>query len=548
MATGTASSVAPGAFSGGTRPDASASPVSPAPASLAPSTANPIYFILLDATLKEQRIELLGFRSGEISFRDEAGQTRIARLDDVAALLPSWWSPRTPADDAISFLAPIPGRILAARPGMGFIELTDGQRIGSTLCNDSPASHDLVYWATGNFGDVSTKIDMVRRIWLSQAAAIPAPTPTALSPIGTAPKPRADVPPLGINRPIIDKQPAAKSDSVTLANGDTLSGFIDGIGPVVSIDVDGRKIQTPSSQVVEIRLLNGPRPPNGTRLWLSGGMVIDAATLSPDVPLKGQPRPDFVRVELSTDAWKRIDPPVSEPAPGKPAPKKPAPKKPTPASSGAISGSAPQPRLGTDAPPFAFLNIPQIDAVVPHVERLVSLASQPLMRQSPIGDRVSYEPVAFTWAGSPLNDEPGTLVVNLPGSAAMKQRFVSTPPPMGAADIALSGPMQAEWSIPTDTVRIAGWAELPRDCWTWGNCVVVISITPAARSAQGPTELLRETLSSDHPTVEFNLDLEQSALKDRVLTVAVEAGERGPIQDHVVLHRVLLLRKPAPSK
>lgn len=500
-------------------------------------------FLLLDAALKEQRVELLGFRNGEISFRDESGRTQTVRLDDVAALLPSWWSPRDQGQESAggdASLTPTP-RPAPFKEGAGVLELIDGQRIGGGLKvaedDGAPRSPDDVLWETGMFGEMSVKLDVVRRIRFTPAPAVAtAPAGSRLPPGVTnlLQPPAPTQPPAKVEKP--DPLPAAKADRVMLINGDHLSGFIEQIGPTVTIDAEGRKVDTPIAQVSEIRLLNEARLPKGTRLWLSGGTVIDAARLTAEGPKSAVARADTVRVELSSDTWRSVRAAKPDGARTKTT---------------EADGGQPVPRgVTVSAPPAeapaAILGVARFLAIVPHVESLVSLASRPVTRQEATEGRSWFEPVRHSWFGSPLTEAEGATAqgVRSEGSSPTAVR-----PPMGAADIELPGPMLVEWSIPPAATRIAGWAELPRDCWTWGHCTVVLSLEPGAGASAARVELLRETLSSEHPTAEFSVAIEPAAATAvRTIRVEVLSGERGPIQDRVLLRRVLLMCKPGAGK
>src|SRR6185295_1033713 len=137
------------------------------------------------------------------------------------------------------------------------------------------------------------------------------------------------------------------------------------------------------------------------------------------------------------------------------------------------------------------------------VQGLISLASRPVLRQQAIAGRPpmpSSEPVRLWWAGAALSGAPEN-----------QGRESASVPPLDAADIELPGPMLAEWSVPTGARRLAGWAELPRDCWTWGNCVIVLSLVRGDEVGASGTELFREALSADSPVAEFNIDVGAAA-------------------------------------
>jgi len=117
---------------------------------------------------------------------------------------------------------------------------------------------------------------------------------------------------------------------------------------------------------------------------------------------------------------------------------------------------------------------------------------------------------------------------------------------LAAADITIPGPMTVEWDLPAGATRILSTAELPRQNWTWGNCILVVSIVPATPSQAAETELLRQRLSADQPAATLS-----AALPDRPwprrLRIRLEPGDYGPIQDQIILRRPLLLIEPKPT-
>jgi len=103
---------------------------------------------------------------------------------------------------------------------------------------------------------------------------------------------------------------------------------------------------------------------------------------------------------------------------------------------------------------------------------------------------------------------------------------------LGAPDIELPGPMSVTWTLPAGVTRVAGVAELPVSARAWGDCSVVMFDGAGA-------QVWTTRLSGDAPSAPFNIDL--SGKDALTLTVRVEAGANGPIEDRVLLRRVLLL-------
>jgi hypothetical protein len=152
-------------------------------------------------------------------------------------------------------------------------------------------------------------------------------------------------------------------------------------------------------------------------------------------------------------------------------------------------------------------------AFLPEARRVIGLSSLPVEIQRPAPDR-------------PGTGELRTL--RSPGDY------------LDAADLELPGPMSVEWSLPADAQRLGGWAVLPETAREWGDCVLTISLL---EDDQPATELARATLNASSPIV--RLDIALPAAKStgpRRLGAKVDAGRFGPIQDRVVLRRVVLVR------
>lgn len=103
--------------------------------------------------------------------------------------------------------------------------------------------------------------------------------------------------------------------------------------------------------------------------------------------------------------------------------------------------------------------------------------------------------------------------------------------PLGAADIELPGPMSVTWTLPALSTRIAGVLELPESSRVWGDCNVTISTGDGAK-------LFSTRLNGEKPTAAFNVVLPKGK---QSLTVRVDAGENGPIEDRVLIRRALIL-------
>jgi hypothetical protein len=138
---------------------------------------------------------------------------------------------------------------------------------------------------------------------------------------------------------------------------------------------------------------------------------------------------------------------------------------------------------------------------------LVPLATLPMPEQKPAGER--------RWSRPATAIEPARAV-------------------LGAADIDLPGPMSVTWNLPAGTTRLSAAAELPRQNWTWGDCDLVV----LTGDAQGDKELFRQRLNAESPRAAIAAAIDPGATH---LTVRLEAGPGGPVQDHAVLLRPMLL-------
>lgn len=111
---------------------------------------------------------------------------------------------------------------------------------------------------------------------------------------------------------------------------------------------------------------------------------------------------------------------------------------------------------------------------------------------------------------------------------------------LGAPDITFPGPMSVSWTLPPGAGRLGGLAELPEDCRMWGDCTLAITISSGERGR----EVFRAELNGASPRAEFNVELPAQPGAGATLTMSIEAGPYGPIQDRVVLQRAVLLLPP----
>ena len=157
--------------------------------------------------------------------------------------------------------------------------------------------------------------------------------------------------------------------------------------------------------------------------------------------------------------------------------------------------------------------VDSLKAVAFHAGRLQGLASIKPIHQSPLGERRIGEPARIL--NDPVYESSGKL---------------------SAPDIEIPGPMRIVWMLPPGARRFAAIAELPYDAIPWGDCILSVRIDSV--------ELARRRISADHPRFEINIPIEAGA---HTLTISVEPGLWGPINDRITLRRPLLLLDNDPS-
>lgn len=143
-----------------------------------------------------------------------------------------------------------------------------------------------------------------------------------------------------------------------------------------------------------------------------------------------------------------------------------------------------------------------------NAQRIIPLSSLSPSSQSPVGDRLHADHVTRA-------HHPGDLGV---GAAVT----------FGAWDLELPGPMRVVYELPEGVQRLALTASLAADTAPWGDCELVI--------ASESRELARVHLSQAEPVAPVNVPVSAGAL-----TITLDPGAYGPIKDHVVLRRAVLL-------
>lgn len=205
-----------------------------------PDTTTRPLRVLIDTDLNRHLIELVSIDDSHITYIDSAGNQLAAPAANFVALAP-----------VEPWHAPTPPRGITRA---GLLELTDGQRLLGTPSVATTDDESLA-WNHARLGLVSVPLESVRRL------AVPRIMPAARA-----------LPPLT----------ADTEDVLRLTNGDTLRGFIAAFSADAVIELDsGSTISTPMNVVDEMALANPPAPPEGIRLWLTGGNVISIDEIAP---------------------------------------------------------------------------------------------------------------------------------------------------------------------------------------------------------------------------------------------------------------------------
>jgi hypothetical protein len=290
---------------------------------------------------------------------------------------------------------------------------------------------------------------------------------------------------------------SVRADTVWLSNGDRFEGFIEGLSTA-----------DPASPQASTSLLITPAgAPRGTPPTSIGLDQLAAAVFAnPAKP----PEPGAARLwlgdgsvlsaqQVDIDATSGRVTIASTTLPGDPADQR---------SVGAAASGK-----GTSA----SLELNQLRAVSFDSSRLHPLSGQPIADFGPVDGRRIAPPVTI----SPVID--------------------GGPAPLNAEDLILPGPMFVEWVLPAGATRLAGWATLDPAAAAWGDCDVRISVRGLESQSR---ELARGRINAESPALPINVALPSSA---GVLRLEVLSGAAGPIQDRIILKRMLILTSgPGP--
>ncbi len=408
--------------------------------------------VLLDRQLHERAVLLAGLDGRTIMYTDAAGLLRNESVAEYLAIIPPL-EPAAPARPP----APANGHREPELPparAWSVIDLADGERFFGDVA-PAAAAKDSIRWSHPVLGQMEFKIDQVRRI-------------------------RLDMPPAGSwSKPVPVLAPDTKDDLVIFANGDRLSGFVEGLTGLP------RELRLTSSEkgagaggartikldvVREVVFANPPQsiPARSTLVWLKDGSVIACRAVKSG-------RLGELTLNLSLQD--------SEASPSD---------------------------VTADPRPAGALRLDDLQGAAFEPGALVPLCSLPPVEQKPVGDRRWTRPIAIADADRAV---------------------------LGAGDIELPGPLSVEWDLPPGATHLGADAELPRQMWTWGDCQVVVSALGSGSGASAETELFRSRLNADQPHARIAVAVAGA----KRLRIRIEPGAFGPVQNRVVLRRPLLL-------
>lgn len=424
-------------------------------------------FVLVDRGLNTERVTLLrlsvggkgggvaGGASDEVVYLNSAGVRKTRPLSEVVALAPTEWAASPGGERA---------PIRTDEPPRPWLELVDGQRFsgafvdsGTSAGGSKKNAEEPVIWANPRLGALSVPLDLASR-YVGDAHAVPH----------------------AVRRPI-----STVSDTVILANGDRVEGFIERLGATIVIapaggssakaDGDGGGVsEIAANQVVLANLVNERRELKGAAAWLEDGSLIGVQRADTDS--------ENGVLTLTTHGF----------------------------------GKAAKPGAGTTGGATASMPLADLRALVVDAARLTPLSSLPIAAQRGELDRAAFDPVRVD--PDPLRNAP-----------------------LGAAEILLPGPMLAEWTLPEGTdgerLMLSGAAQMDESCWAWGDCVVVFALVSDGSPER---EIARGRLNAETSSLMVRADLSDAKPGDR-LRVRIEAGPRGPIQDRVTLRRFIFV-------
>ncbi len=240
--------------------------------------------VLLDRELNSREVMLTGIDDGWVTWLDAARRPRRAPTTDLVAIIAP--------DEGV-----MPERVrdqIARSLNFPVIETTDGQRLTARVRPDSERSPEHVELVLVGGSSLRVRVEQIDSL--------------------SMPRAQTDAPP---------EPDDALDDVVVLDNGDTLRGFVSGLGSSVTIEVEGEERTVSLEQIARIDLANPPAPTPGTRALLDDGSVLACESISTEggivtlalslgagesgVPDSESAAPTQLRLPLSRIAGVRFD-------------------------------------------------------------------------------------------------------------------------------------------------------------------------------------------------------------------------------------------------
>ncbi|MCH6551079.1 MAG: hypothetical protein IH804_03575 [Planctomycetes bacterium] len=102
--------------------------------------------------------------------------------------------------------------------------------------------------------------------------------------------------------------------------------------------------------------------------------------------------------------------------------------------------------------------------------------------------------------------------------------------PLGLARVLLRGPVSIRYELPSAESYLMAEARLPPEARRWGDCELLIR--------DEGREVFRARLNADNPVVPIGVTIHGTQLE-----IEITEGANGPVYDHVVLHRAMVIRE-----
>ena len=346
----------------------------------------------------------------------EIGAARLIHRDGEAG----WAS--VPREQCVALLDP--DALVVARR-QGWLQLADGQRFPGQALSGSRSDKDVLVWIQSSWlGRMEVPLNRIEWVTFVGGAEVPEP---------------------------------GDGDVLQLANGDRLEGIVTQLGDPIIVEVlsgetsQGGVVELPLDRVAAVRMVTPGQRPQGNRLWLIDGTVVDAN-----------------EVMLGDDGFFRVDG---------------------------------LPFVVDD--PAKRIELAAVAAVQFDPEGMVPFASlAPFRVEGPPTRYVVPEPVVL--------DELA---------------------PLGLGRVSFRGPVSVRYLLPEGAIYLSAEAQMPLLSRSWGDCDLVIRVDDM--------EIFSTTLNARQPTASIGVPLSGATL-----TVEISEGSAGPIQDHVVLLRALVLIEP----